>query len=309
MTTVHIEGMGLTGSMLAVLLDQHGIEFTWHDIDLDRVAWPASTGAIYPSGSTKFGPDEECREVWAGWHDIGLFGPVLERSLFVFSTKSAPHGGRYSVQETVDGLRIAGESSYHLNAQQLVKATRERFADRRAVKQHGDVDTYIVAHGWGSRLSHVYWGWMRLVELDYDQDTYGYSPFMGGGRPAFYFREGRFIMAYAYPVPNTPYWYAGSNIIKQAGDARRSLDMPGKYARWKDNFERLGNGGVAVKAEHGYIEGWRPAAAKDDEAWIRRSGNVLTVRPLWNSGIRHFPKQWVGIAHQLAIPFLATGNS
>lgn len=300
---VHIEGMGLTGSMLATMLWRNGVDFTWHDTHDKKVAWQASTGAIYPSGSTKFGPDEECREVWAQWHAQDVFEGATEEARWAYSTKAPPHGGKYAREQMESGLWLAGPSSYHLNAQLLVPRTRERFAAGEVrpcdAPAHEDVDWYIVGHGWGRRLGHVYWGWTRLVTLDYDRSLY-----QRDGqelRPCFYFREGRFIMAYAYPVPGTPYWYAGSSIIKQPLLGRKSLSMEDKYARWKANFERLGLGSVKVAEEGEFIEGWRPAVKPDDEAWLRRNGNVLVTRPLWNNGIRHFPKQWAGIASQLGL--------
>lgn len=295
---VHIEGMGVNGCLLAHLLHQYGVEFTWHDTYEERVAWQASTGAIYPSGSTKFGPDMECLYIWVNWHSEQVFGDTTEQSPYVFSTKAPPHQGRYEFGPCGDGLNVALPQSIHLNAQRLVVWTRAAFADKEISAEsawHQACDFYIRAHGWGDRLGHVYWGWTRLVTLKYDESWFGAL------RPCFYFREGRYIMAYAYPVPGTPYWYAGSSIIKQRADRRRSLEMEHKYARWRENFERLGNGFVTVDEEADFIEGWRPAASPEDEAWIRRSGNVLTVRPLWNSGIRHFPKQWAGIAQQLGI--------
>lgn len=300
---VHIEGMGLTGSMLATMLWRNEVDFTWHDSRDPRVAWQASTGAIYPSGSHKFGPDEECREVWAQWHEQDIFDGATEEARFVYSTKSPPHGGKYAREQMESGLWLAGPSSYHLNAQLLVPKTRELFAggEMRPCDAPGpdDVDWYIVGHGWGRRLGHTYWGWTRLVELDYDRSLYQLNG--EERRPAFYFREGRFIMAYAYPVPGTPYWYAGSSIIKQPTMGRKSLDMQAKYDRWKANFERLAAGSVTVAQEGEFIEGWRPAAKEDDDAWTRVRGNVISVRPLWNSGIRHFPKQWAGVAQTLGL--------
>jgi hypothetical protein len=300
---VHIEGMGLTGSMLARLLWRNEVDFTWHDSRDPRVAWQASTGAIYPSGSEKFGPDEACREVWAQWHEQDLFEGATEEARFVYCTKAPPHGGKYAREQLESGLWLAGPSAFHLNAQKLVPATRELFAEGEVqaafAPKMDDVDWYIQAHGWGKRLGHVYWGWTRLVTLDYDRSLYQRDG--QEMRPAFYFREGRFIMAYAYPVPDTPYWYAGSSIIKQPVMGRKSLSMEDKYERWKANFERLGMGSVKVAQEGEFIEGWRPAAKADDEAWTRVRGNAITVRPLWNSGIRHFPKQWAGIAQTLGL--------
>jgi len=294
---VHLEGMGINGSLLALKLAERGVGFTWHDTIDPKVAWPASTGAIYPGGSEKFGPDAACHEEWLRWYEQGFANEFLELGSFTFCTKSPPHGGRYSTTP-VGALNVAALPSLHLNAQKLVVETRAQFSKQRrevgdAIWDDGNL-IYIVTHGWGERLGHVYWGWTRLVELQFNPKQFEH-------RPAFYFREGRFIMAYAYPVPGTPYWYAGSNIIKQRADARKSLSMEDKYERWKTNFERLGDGQVKVGREGDFIEGWRPAAAKEDEAWVRRKGNVLTFRPLWNSGIRHFPKQWAAVAAQLGL--------
>lgn len=47
---VHIEGMGVIGSILAWHLHSAGQVFTWSDIDTEVNAWEACTGIIYPSG-------------------------------------------------------------------------------------------------------------------------------------------------------------------------------------------------------------------------------------------------------------------
>jgi hypothetical protein len=298
----HIEGMGLVGSMLTTLLLRRGVspdDITWHDTRDPRVAWQASTGAIYPSGSEKFGPDEQCWQVWQDWHHEGLFGEHCERSTYVFGSKAPPHQGRYPLAcRTQHSLGIAGLPSFHLNAQTLVPAVRSRLHAQRVEVGEvlpQDVDYYIIAHGWGQRLSYVYWGWTRLVTLTYDQQ------YATAGRPCVYFRPNKVQMAYAYPVAGTKWWYAGSSIIKQRADARKSLAMEPKYAKWKELFEQLSGGAFRVAQEGPYMDGWRPATAPEDTSWLRRKGNVLTVRPLWNSGIRHMPAQWAPIAKQLGL--------
>ena len=95
---VHLEGMGLQGSLLLYLLQQKNLanlELTWNDIDSPHTAWKASTGAIYPANSTKFGDDHACHQRWGEWHELGWFQPYLERCNFWFSQKSPPHGGKY----------------------------------------------------------------------------------------------------------------------------------------------------------------------------------------------------------------------
>jgi len=298
---IHIIGMGVTGCLLAQRLEEYGVPFTWEDNDSSVSAWPASTGAIYPGGSEKFGPDEECRRVWESWFDNKrrpAIPGLVERCSYVFNHKQPPHEGEYNMRETPHGLRIAdGVWGYQLNAQFLVSHTRREHAlARRPIDFYKVMEpTAIIirAHGFTERLSHVYWGWTRLVHLKYDESIYGTE------RPQFYFRKGRYIMAYAYPVPGTQMWYSGSSIIKQT--VPKKLDMEPKYDRWKTNFLELSGGAVEIASEGDFLEGWRPAAAKEDTAWVRRKGNVLTVRPLWNSGIRHFPKQWAAIATQLGL--------
>lgn len=297
---LHIEGMGITGGLIAIRLAACNIPFTWHDNNAQKNAWQASTGAIYPAGSTKFGPDAECYEVWGDIYNRGFLGDHLERATYVFNHKSAPpHKGKYPVmQDAVSGLSIASVPSFHFNAQTFVPAVRDRFRDNEVTAEQGrkNCDDYIVAHGFGERLSHAYWGWTRLVELE---STEAFNAFED--RPCYYFRDGRFIMAYAYPVAGTKWWYAGSSLIKQKLGKFKSLDMPSKYERWKDNFLRLANGACKIVDEGEYIEGWRPAAANTDDQWVKRVNGKLFVRPLWNSGIRHFPKQWTELADILGI--------
>lgn len=303
---IHIEGFGIIGALLAWKLEQHGRDFTWHDIDAPQTAWKASTGAIYPCdvpGTINW----EAYQRWLAWaDDPGFPRAFFERSRYIYNHKRPPHHGKYKQEALPFGLAAPAspeQDSLHFNAQAFVPAMRERFKDRRMEPGQGalsNAERYIVAHGFGHRYTHCYWGWTRLVRLAWESNL---TPEQQ--RPCFYFREGRFVMAYAYPVPGTTWWYAGSSLIKQKGE-RRSLNMPEKYERWKENFLRLGNGAVEIIAEGEYLEGWRPA--RDDGEWVRATAEqfageprILTVPPLWNSGIRHFPMVWAGLAPYLGI--------
>lgn len=303
---LHLEGMGVNGCLMAHQLRRVGIEFTWHDTEESRTAWHASTGAIYPSGSTKFGPDELCYNVWRDWFNELQYAPWLERSNYVFMTKRPPHEGKYEFSE-VEGLKLGSMPSFHLNAQKMVESTRLTFdhcrldaerceVQRKAGQTPQAADLYVITHGFGERLGAAYWGWTRPVRLEYPK---GFD--VGGLRPCFYFRPDRVQMAYAYPISNTDTWYAGSSLIKQKLGKFKSLDMEGKYVRWKRMFETLSGGVVKVTEAGDCVEGWRPATAPEDTAWLRKRGNVVTLRPLWNSGIRHFPFQWAALAHQLGV--------
>lgn len=299
MKTIHLEGMGVNGCLIAHQLRRLGLDFTWHDTDEQVVAWKASTGAIYPSGSVKFGPDELCYNVWRDWFNELQYAPWLERSNWTFITKRPPHEAKYEFKE-VEGFKIGALPSFHLNAQQMVASTRLTFADKRRVelphrgKNYQAPDLYIITHGFGARLGAAYWGWMRPVRLSYPKALGA-----GGLRPAFYFRPNRVQMAYAYPIANTDMWYAGSSIIKQKAGLPKSYDIEPKYEKWQELFQRLAGGQVEVTEAGDCVEGWRPATAPDDTAWLRRKGNVISLRPLWNSGIRHYPYQWAGLLQQL----------
>lgn len=299
--SIHLEGMGFNGAMLALHLERCGVEFTWHDTLSPVNAWSASTGAIYPGGSTKFGPDWSCWQVWQRWHQEGLFGPWLEAANYWFGSKRPPHQGRYEVAAEHAGMRRAAVPSYHFNAQSFVPAMRQRFIKQQRLvdEQAAPGSIYIVTHGFGQRLHRAYWGWTRLIELDVDPELK--SPW---SRPCIYFRPNKFVMAYAYPVPNTNRWYAGSSLISQRLGAFRDLDPYPKYDRWKRLFLEFTSGAVRITDESIFLTGWRPAAAPTDGVWLaeHRPGWEYSLRPLWNSGIRHYPKQWAEVAKLLGLP-------
>jgi hypothetical protein len=297
---IHIEGMGLTGALLAVqLMDRMGhTNWSWHDIESHHTAWKASTGAIYPSGSEKFGPDLECWKVWDIWEQRHLYGIHCERANYFFGHKKPPHEGKYKVFERTPELRMGDLPSFHINGQSLVQDIRARYKGYRTTGVPEQTDVLIIAHGWSERLARVYWGWTELVELEYDECMFG-----GLHRPCVYFRPNKVQMAYAYPVPGTPYWYAGSSIIAQRTEAMKSLDIPSKSAKWEVLFHKLSGGAFRVKDRGGRIEGWRPAAGPSDTSWAKASWNGqmlrVSMRPLWNSGIRHFPKQLASLYQAL----------
>lgn len=285
---IHIEGMGVLGSLLALKLDHAGIKFTWSDADAEHTAWKACTGAIYPCGEPEsvdwlaynLWRDELSKPTWTK--------PVsrhFERAVYVFNHQRPPHDGRYEFSNLGNSdLRFPlVYSSYHVNAQTLVPAVRKRFADRRTdgiALQGGKDRPRVIAHGFTEKMTHAYWGWTRMVELDYK--------FKLSDRPAFYFRQGRYVMAYAYPAPGTPYWYAGSSLIMQHN--LKPLQMEPKFERWQEFFEMLSGDTVRVKRTRSgeFLQGWRPAEANPDVYWDKRK-KIIRMPSLWNSGVRHAP--------------------
>lgn len=290
---VHLQGMGLTGCLMAHQLFLAGVDFTWDDTDAEKTAWKASTGAIYPCGE----PGSVDRESHAWWYEnmrYAGYEPHMEEAAYMFSSKQPPHKGKYGFSQ-MEGcnLNLASLPAMHLNAQSLVPATRIKFAAHRRAEAPAGA-RLIITHGFSQRRTHAFWGWTRLVRLEYS------LPEIGELRPCIYLRPGLYFMAYAYPVPGTPWWYSGSSLIKQKGELKTQPILP-KYDRWKEGFERLTEGRFKVAEEGPILEGWRPASEVQD-GWTKElEDGTLICRPLWNSGIRHFPMTWATTARLLGL--------
>lgn len=274
---VHLEGMGIVGSYLAWRLFMDDIPFTWNDTEQRIQAWRASTGAIFPSGHSE---DQQALAVWRGHLDEGHFGDFMEEAAYVFCTKAPPHGGRYEWSPLAETIKLAGESSLHLNAQQWVPFTRRVFAAARKAERPPGAQV-VVTHGFGPRLARFMWGWTVPVVLRTAVEL--------ERRQCLYFRRGRFVMAYAYPIPNTDEWYAGSSLLSQR--VPKPLEVRPKYRLWRDTMLELGDGYVIGIAVRGMPEqGWRPVPHEGDTAWVTlEPDGRLAARPLWHSGIRHAP--------------------
>jgi hypothetical protein len=288
---VHLQGMGVTGSFVARLLEYSGIPFTWHDIEAEHVSWKAATGAVYPCGP----PGRRDYEEWRSW--LGrIFAEEnwWELADYWYNHKRPPHASALkAVLRSESGLTVSPAPSIHINSQALVAQSREKYAPFRR-KGEEEADYLIIAHGFNSRMRFAYWGWSCLVELEHR--------FPGALRPALYFRDGRFIMTYAYPVPGQKRaWYAGSCFLKQMPERLHSLEMFGKYEKWRSHFERLSKGEVQVRGRLADpVEGWRPAIDNTEaETEVIRSGKILIVPPLGGSGIRRFPTVWRNLVNYL----------
>lgn len=289
--------MGIPGSFLAWHLEQARVDWTWDDIESPINAWGACTGAIYPSGDPFDSDNYACWRVWASgqapWPDnTGCF----EETGWWYSTKAPPHGAKFPASADLGALRRSSATSLHFNAQKFVPMTRNVFASRRRVAPEPGAQR-VVTHGFGPRNDHVLWGWTALVKLQFDTRLLKYEPC---ARLSVYCRQGRFVMAYAYAIPSTDWWYAGSSLIVQK--TPRQLEVPKKFARWRGQFEALAGGLIKVVQVGEVRTGWRPAG-KDDSAplVLRMDDGALHVRPFWNSGVRHAPLMVGAVLKELGI--------
>lgn len=287
---IHLEGMGVIGCYLAHRLAADGVDFTWHDTDEPVTAWKACTGAIFPTGHVD---DQLALLDWMGHATDERFGQHMEVGAYVFSQKTPPHKGKAGWLPLAGNAKLLTVPSLHLNAQEWVPWTREVYADRQWSPTTDRSPQVVVTHGFGPRLARLMWGWTVPVRVRTTTDH-------GGRRPCIYFREGRFTMAYAYLIPRTDTWYAGSSLISQR--VPRSLDIQPKFERWRRDFLRLGEDYVLdVEAAGEPIEGWRPVPSKGDDALVRRTTDgSLAVRPLWHSGVRHAPLVYNALKEALA---------
>lgn len=275
--TVHLQGFGWTGSYLAWRLESEGIPFTWEDSDEAICAWKASTGSVYPCGEEE---EQRAYEYWRQWKAPEQVRHAVCEAPYWYTSKGAPHAGKWDPVVDLGFIRRHPLPSLHVNVQQFVRATRREFRDRRRMMAAPGA-TVLVSHGFGDRLSSYVWGWSRRVRLDYDTRVFG-------DRACFYCRDGRYVLAYAYPVPGEPgLWYAGSSMISQK--SAHSLDMESKYATWASQFERLMQGTVQVTSVGALTEGWRPKPVKGDERLVSQVGTSLAIRPMGASGVRMAP--------------------
>lgn len=304
---VHLEGMGVLGSLLALCLERAKVNFTWHDTLETHTAWHASTGCVYPilRAESKSARGYAC---WRNWLDIGLIPRqwrCTELGVPWFNGKTAPHQGGYEPSITVGALHSdPAIFSVHLNAQRFVPLVRQRFAARRLEKNGSQAQHYVVAHGFNNRLSHYFWGWAAPVRLILPASMTKHSDL----RPSIYTRYKRFEMAYAYPIPGSELWYAGSSLIHQR--VPRELDVVKHFTRWWGIFERLSGGSIRVQRAGPPLQGWRPAAAKtgeekaakDNQLKVLRQGRKLVVPPLYHSGVRHSPLVVEQVFNMLKLP-------
>lgn len=279
---VHIEGMGVIGSILAHRLAQLGYDFTWHDTEDPVNAWFASTSLVYPSGSLD---DQRGLDAWNAWRMFAPWDALTEHVPYYFTTKAQPHGGRYQTAKagpTDLPWKLGGVGAIAVNVQALVWLSRVAWKNCRLDAAPEGVRV-IIAHGTGDnpRRREYLWGWSRPVWLNLPQG----GQFPIGERAALYHRTGR-MFSYAYPVAGTDYHWAGSSLV--VCQEPRSYDAPKHFDTW---VRRMADVGVTVEDADDFREGWRPRGDDtNDTEWVREIDGRLVIRPLWHSGVRWAPQ-------------------
>jgi hypothetical protein len=274
---IHIEGMGWLGSALAFRLAADGTPFTWHDPQARYTAWKACTGMVYPAGDAR---SQVNLTGWERWWRTGLLpAGTVEPVSYLFTHKRPPHHGRYPVTD-LGWCRVAAQPGFAVDVPAVVAAARTAFAEwwRPGTPAGSSV---IRAHGFTERLDHVMWGWSAPVRLVL-------PPLLADAarRPAFYSREHRFHIVYAYAIPTRPgWWWAGSKLLRQSRPQSRAVQLAHLVAEWRRAWAALWPK-VPVADMEAAVEGWRPVPRPGDPG--RFAGGSLP--PLWHSGVRWAPQ-------------------
>lgn len=270
---IHIQGMGALGVQVAWELLDLAEDFTWSDTEETHTAWHCSTGIVYPSGSER---DLDGLQWWLDALSAGHYAAEFARQTpYVFAHKMPPHGGRYRFEEIGNGLRLAELPAVAVNVPEMVQTTRERLANKRT---DGPAPGDVVVHAYADpkRLQGYLWGWAARVRFD--------GP-LAGELVTYYAKAHRFNLTYAYPIPGTGQWWAGSTLLHQRHAAERNAD---RYVdEWLGNAEKLLH---LENIEVDTVEqGWRPRRGDAPNEARRDDAGNFWLAPEPTSGLRHGP--------------------
>lgn len=277
--------MGVLGCFTAWHLAQRGMDFTWSDRDTNFTAWKASTGAIYPSADVA---DEYAMTIWGEWAQRDYLRPFVERARWCHLRGKIHHGLRTREVESLGPISITDAQSLHLNVQAFVIATRNQFREQEKPLAARGEDLTIVAHGFNERCHAYLWGWSAHVRMSVKGRLAKSEQ-----RLALYLRPSRFRMRYAYPIPGTDCWYAGSSLYHQTHPRPMRKTIESFLEDWLKDFEALAEGKITIHDASNLRQGWRPRATAGDQAGdhasILASPGRLVYPPLPTSGVRHAP--------------------
>lgn len=271
---IHIEGMGVLGSLFAILAAEHGIGFTWSDNEDPTSAWQASTGCAYPDGNPA---DMAGLASWKDWIKADMVSAYALEVPYVFAHRHPPHGGAYPVVNH-GRLREASISAVAVDIPALVTDTRQRFAPARTQVAPQDA-LVVVAHTTPERAAGVLWGWAVPVRITKPEGL-AHMPF-----PCLYAKAHRFDLTYAYPRGKSGWWWAGSTLRYQRTPAAVSDERIATYYDvWRLHAQTLL--GVEVIEAGMPVQGWRPRPKPTDSGKPEWRQGRLVLPPMATDGVR-----------------------
>lgn len=287
------------GCLVALRLQEEGIDFTWSDIDAPRTAWKVSTGAVPVFGDTM---SNRCRVQWLKWlksrtHFGNHMRHYMAKTIWCYTAANPPHkasevGTR--ARRQVGPVQISNKQSANMDVQSFVLDTRSLYnALRRKDKPRKRLT--VITHGFGSNIAAWSWGWSAQVAIEMSAEL---QEALGHRRPCFYLRNG-YQLPYLYPVGLQREYYAGTTLITQKKP--KSLPIEPKLKVWKQHVEDYTEGHVrVVKVIKGSLgEGWRPMAHEDAPLIESVDERTLRIRPQYGNGIRHFPSTMKALLEEL----------
>lgn len=283
--TLHLEGMGLVGSLVAWSLYREKKPFTWNDNDNLISAWRASTGCVFPTGL----PDDV--KGYTQWFKIledPIFnkhiGQFVEYARWSYLSNTPPHQGAKAgvlSKGKVGPIHISNAETFQFNVQDLVEYTRKRFASRGAAPQKGQ--RIIVTHGTATAHRYV-WGWSVPAELKLSKALTLQEETIQS-RLCLYLRKG-YSLNYLYPKPGTDIYYGGTATLSQTKP--KELEVESKVYNWKAKVYELSDGHVFVRRTGPAVQGWRPVAP-DTTPLVKVEKDRIVLRAQSGNGVRHYP--------------------
>ena len=281
MTAVHLEGMGVIGSVVAHRLHLAGIPFTWEDARREHNAYRASAGGVYPINAPRQPHAAVSTKAYMAWviaAHANTFGPgAADLCDYLYNTQSAPFDQPWKPDGQRGGLNVGPSPVVSVNTRQLVEATRARFADQEAPAALGA--KRFITHGFGPRLAVYGWGCTAVMELADEDFRIGQAR-----RPLMSLFASRAVRLYVVPLPGTPHYIVGSTLrVAQ----QRPEPLPGRAQTAVMHYQTLlrklaGITGIV----HEIRQGWRPMAHKGDAALLRKVGDqAWAIRPAAGSGV------------------------
>jgi hypothetical protein len=200
---IHLSGMGLVGSLLALRLADEGVDFTRDDADAAVTAYRASTGCAYPSDQALD------RHNYNQFPAKVLSHPFLGRrtilGTYAYTAARVPHfkSPKKVVlrPERYGCIRLLRDPSYHVNPARLVSDVREAFGDRRR-KEPTPGALRVHAHGFHKKFGlRFLWGWRVSGHLILSDKLRALT----AKRPlCLDLQHMRYGSWYAYPAPGEP---------------------------------------------------------------------------------------------------------
>jgi len=279
--SIHLEGMGWLGSLIAHELTLREIPFTWNELlpadGWIPTAWQASSGLIYPSGDVQ---SIDGYRLWERVHACGHMLPYLSRSEFWYTTKAHPNGLRTAPVSTHGPFNQSPFPAFSVDVAKFVRFSRElHWNSRTSTVRKGPRVQLIKAHSHPVRWA---WGWTAPAIV------------MFAGLPSmvpaatFYMRANKYQLFYAVYRHGGPAHVIGSaHIGQQKPKAYTPDEVFRKVMDFQTKVEAISEGMLKIALTGAPVQGWRPMGNETDPRPGVYDDGVMLMPAMGSSGVRH----------------------